>query len=136
MGENLRQNSEAKPLCPFCRPDEAVLANSLAYARLDKFPVTPGHLLIIPLRHEPTFFGVNHEELKSIWALVVEAKALLDHKFQPDGYNLGVNVGQAAGQTIAHAHLHLIPRYRGDVPNPYGGVRGVIPTKQHYEQET
>ena len=69
-------------------------------------------------------------------ALVEEAKTLLDNKFHPDGYNLGVNVGEMAGQTIEHAHLHLIPRYRGDVEKPRGGVRGVIPAKQQYEQQT
>jgi diadenosine tetraphosphate (Ap4A) HIT family hydrolase len=121
--------------CPFCRTDEALLTNALAYARLDKFPVSPGHLLVIPLRHKASFFAVDVEELKAIWALVVEAKRLLDKKFHPAGYNLGVNVGDAAGQTIAHAHLHLIPRYHGDVENPSGGVRGVIPMKQHYEQK-
>jgi diadenosine tetraphosphate (Ap4A) HIT family hydrolase len=66
---------------------------------------------------------------------VEEAKILLDNKFHPDGYNLGVNVGETAGQTIAHAHLHVIPRYRGDVDQPRGGVRGVIPRKQQYEQQ-
>jgi diadenosine tetraphosphate (Ap4A) HIT family hydrolase len=68
-------------------------------------------------------------------AFVEEAKILLDNKFHPDGYNLGVNVGETAGQTIAHAHLHVIPRYRGDVDQPRGGVRGVIPRKQQYEQQ-
>jgi diadenosine tetraphosphate (Ap4A) HIT family hydrolase len=71
-----------------------------------------------------------------MWALVEEAKTLLENKFHPDGYNLGVNVGEMAGQTIEHAHLHLIPRYRGDVEKPRGGVRGVIPAKQQYEQQT
>jgi diadenosine tetraphosphate (Ap4A) HIT family hydrolase len=113
-----------------------VLENMLAYARLDKFPVTPGHLLIIPRRHEANFFATRSDELEAIWALVEEAKALLDNKFNPDGYNLGVNVGATAGQTIAHAHLHVIPRYRGDVDQPRGGVRGVIPGKQQYEQQT
>jgi diadenosine tetraphosphate (Ap4A) HIT family hydrolase len=113
-----------------------VLENMLAYARLDKFPVTPGHLLIIPRRHEANFFATTSDELEAIWALVEEAKALLDNKFNPDGYNLGVNVGATAGQTIAHAHLHVIPRYRGDVDQPRGGVRGVNPGKQQYEQQT
>ena len=119
--------------CPFCSTDNALLRNSLAYARLDKNPVTPGHSLIIPLRHEPDFLAIRRDEIDAIWTLVGEAKALLDEKFHPDGYNLGVNVGATAGQTIGHAHLHLIPRYRGDVENPRGGVRGVIPAKQQYE---
>ena len=125
-----------KTPCPFCRTDEALLANTLAYVCLDKFPVTPGHLLIIPVRHEANFFASNPAELEAVWALVAESKALLDTKYHPDGYNLGVNVGEVAGQTIAHAHLHLIPRYRGDVENPRGGVRGVIPAKQQYQQNT
>jgi diadenosine tetraphosphate (Ap4A) HIT family hydrolase len=121
-----------KTTCPFCRTGDTLLANTLAYARADKFPVTPGHLLIIPIRHEPNFFAARPDELKAIWALVDEAKALLDVRYQPDGYNLGINVGKAAGQTIAHAHVHLIPRYCGDVEIPRGGVRGVIPDKQQW----
>ena len=119
--------------CPFCNTDDVLLANSLAYMRTDKYPVTPGHMLIIPLRHEPDFLAIRLEELEAIWMLLAEAKALLDSKFHPPGYNLGVNASEVAGQTIAHAHLHLIPRYRGDIANPRGGVRGVIPAKQQYE---
>ena len=119
--------------CPFCSTDGALLINSLAYVRPDKFPVAPGHLLVIPLRHDPDFLAIRIEELAAVWALVGEAKALLDERYHPDGYNLGVNVGEAAGQTVGHAHLHLIPRYRGDAQNPRGGVRGVIPAKQQYE---
>ena len=100
---------------------------------MDKNPVTPGHALVIPLRHEPNFLAIRHEEIEAIWTLVGEAKALIDRQFHPDGYNLGVNVGELAGQTIGHAHLHLIPRYRGDTENPRGGVRSVIPAKQQYE---
>lgn len=121
-----------KAPCPFCRSDDALLANTLAYVRPDKYPVTPGHLLVIPCRHESNFFAMSLDELEAIWALVEAAKALLEEKNHPDGYNLGVNVGEVAGQTIAHAHLHLIPRYSGDVENPRGGVRGVIPARQHY----
>jgi diadenosine tetraphosphate (Ap4A) HIT family hydrolase len=110
-----------------------LLANSLAYVRSDKYPVTAGHVLIIPVRHESDFLAIRFEELEAIWALVGEVKALLDSEFHPDGYNVGANAGEVAGQTIAHAHLHLIPRYRGDVQDPRGGVRGVIPAKQHYE---
>ena len=119
--------------CRFCSAADALLANSLAYVRPDKYPVMPGHMLIIPVRHEPDFLAIRMEELEAIWTLVAEAKALLDGKYHPGGYNLGISAGDAAGQTIAHAHLHLIPRYRGDVENPRGGVRGVIPAKQQYE---
>jgi diadenosine tetraphosphate (Ap4A) HIT family hydrolase len=119
--------------CPFCRSDDALLANTLAYVRLDKNPVTPGHALIIPVRHEPDFLAIHIDELAAIWALTGEVTRLLERQYHPDGFNLGVNVGEVAGQTVAHAHLHLIPRYRGDVENPRGGVRGVIPAKQNYE---
>ncbi len=124
-----------KSPCPFCDTHGALLANTLAYVRADKYPVTAGHLLIIPLRHEADFFATTPDELAAIWDLVTEARELLDGRYHPDGYNLGINVGEAAGQTIAHAHLHLIPRYRGDMDNPRGGVRGVIPGKQQYEPE-
>jgi len=118
--------------CPFCSADGALLSNRLAYARYDKFPVTRGHFLILPYRHVADFFEVTLEERQAMLSLVDEAKALLDRGFRPDGYNLGVNVGAAAGQTVFHVHLHLIPRYQGDVENPLGGVRGVIPARQHY----
>lgn len=124
-----------KSPCPFCNTHDALLVNSLAYVRADKYPVSPGHLLIIPLRHEPDFFATSPGELEAIWNLVTQARELLDRQYHADGYNLGINVGEAAGQTIAHAHLHLIPRYRGDMQNPRGGVRGVIPAKQQYEPE-
>ncbi|WP_218133164.1 HIT family protein [Methanofollis tationis] len=120
--------------CPFCTPEpsEVVLANDLCYARYDRYPVNPGHLLIIPFRHVADFFDATAEEQEALLALVREAKAHLDREFSPDGYNLGVNVGEAAGQTVMHLHIHLIPRYRGDIENPRGGVRGVIPEKRVY----
>lgn len=118
--------------CPFCSTHDALLVNGLAYVLRDTYPVSPGHLLIIPLRHEANFFASTPDELEAIWDLVTRSRELLDRQYHPDGYNLGVNVGEAAGQTIAHAHMHLIPRYRGDMQNPRGGVRGVIPGKQQY----
>ncbi len=120
--------------CPFCNPsrEEIVLANDLCYARYDKFPVSPGHLLLVPYRHIPTLFDATDEELAALLALVREAKTLLDGRFHPDGYNVGVNVGKAAGQTVMHLHVHVIPRYEGDVADPRGGVRGVVPEKRVY----
>jgi len=108
--------------CPFCNPqkDEIVLANDLCYARYDRYPVSPGHLLLIPYRHVAGFFDA---ELAGLFALLREAKTLLDGRFLPAGYNVGVNVGPAAGQTVMHLHVHLIPRYAGDVEDPRGGVR-------------
>ena len=120
--------------CPFCNPseEETVLANDLCYARYDKFPASPGHLLVIPFRHVANLFDATDAELAALLALVREGKALLDGRFHPDGYNVGVNVGEAAGQTVMHLHVHLIPRYAGDVPDPRGGVRGAIPEKRVY----
>ncbi|ABN57417.1 histidine triad (HIT) protein [Methanoculleus marisnigri JR1] len=92
----------------------------------------PGHLLIIPYRHVADFFDATDAELAALLALVREAKTLLDDRFHPDGYNIGVNVRKAAGQTVMHLHLHVIPRYAGDVKDPRGGVRGAVPEKRVY----
>lgn len=118
--------------CPFCTSEGIVLRNELAYVRQDKYPVTPGHCLIIPFRHVADFFATTEEERRAILALTEAAKQMLDREYAPAGYNLGVNVGEVAGQTIPHVHLHLIPRYVGDVADPRGGVRGVIPVPQNY----
>lgn len=118
--------------CPFCRPADVLLENDLAYVIRDTHPASPGHLLILPRRHVPDWFATTAPERAAIMALADAARARLDAEFHPDGYNLGINVGEAAGQTIFHVHLHLIPRYRGDVEKPRGGVRGVIPDKQNY----
>ena len=118
--------------CPFCMVDVPVLANTLAYARYDKYPVSDGHLLIIPFRHISNFFDLTKDERESVFMLVDEAKALLDREHKPDGYNIGINVGESAGQTVWHVHVHVIPRYMDDMEDPRGGVRGVIPSKQNY----
>jgi len=120
--------------CPFCNPEDVVFENSLAYAKLDAFPVSPGHMLIIPKRHIPDFFSLTEEEKTAIFLLLDESKLYLDTKYHPNGYNIGINCGEAAGQTIFHVHIHLIPRYTGDVTNPRGGVRGVIASKRDYPQ--
>ena len=120
--------------CPFCNPasDEIVVKNDLCYARWDKFPVNEGHLLIIPFRHTPDFFSMTPEERSAIGDLVVACRQLVDAKFSPAGYNIGFNVGEVGGQTVMHCHCHVIPRYVGDVPEPKGGVRGVVPDKRGY----
>lgn len=120
------------PNCLFCRPDGILFENELAYAKPDKFPVNPGHLLIIPKRHVADFFLTSNTEKVALLSLLDEAKHYLDGKHAPAGYNVGINVGEVAGQTISHVHVHLIPRYRGDMENPRGGVRGVIPSRQSY----
>lgn len=118
--------------CPFCQPEAVVLQNRLAFALFDRSPVTPGHTLLIAHRHVADWFETTADERAHLMALADEARALLIKERRPDGFNLGVNVGAAAGQTIFHVHLHLIPRYEGDVANPRGGVRGVIPARQNY----
>jgi diadenosine tetraphosphate (Ap4A) HIT family hydrolase len=118
--------------CPFCNREESLLSNALAYARFDKYPVTQGHLLVLTRRHVSSFFESTPAERAALFELVDAAKALLDERFAPTGYNIGINVGPAAGQTIAHLHVHLIPRYAGDMDDPRGGVRGVIPERRSY----
>jgi diadenosine tetraphosphate (Ap4A) HIT family hydrolase len=120
--------------CPFCNPSagDVIAENNLCYARYDSYPVSPGHLLIIPFRHVAGFFDATDEEQQALLSLIRDCRRLLDERFHPDGYNIGVNVGEAAGQTVMHLHVHLIPRYSGDVENPRGGVRGVIPEKRIY----
>jgi diadenosine tetraphosphate (Ap4A) HIT family hydrolase len=118
--------------CPFCSKQEVVARNEHAYLIYDKHPVTQGHLLVITARHVEDFFSTAESERHAMLALAQEARALLARTFAPAGYNIGVNIGAAAGQTIMHVHMHIIPRYSGDTPSPRGGVRGVIPDKQSY----
>ena len=121
--------------CLFCRPCEPLLENGLVFARYDDFPVSPGHLLLIPRRHVSNYFDLDPEEKEALWQLLDAAKAQLDRTHQPDGYNVGINCGPVAGQSVPHVHLHLMPRYAGDVPDPRGGVRAVIPAKQKYHDQ-
>lgn len=119
--------------CPFCKLDlEIVKENDFAFAIYDKYPVNKGHILIIPKRHVSDYFETTTEERKAIDALLYECKDLLEESFSPDGFNVGINIGETAGQTIFHVHIHLIPRYQGDMQEPRGGVRGVIPNKRIY----
>ena len=124
----------SKASCPFCAlPAERILllADEALVIR-DAFPVSPGHTLVIPRRHIGSFFELTDAERACMVELLAKAKAELDLSFQPDGFNIGINDGAAAGQTVPHLHLHLIPRYRGDAPDPRGGVRWVLPAKAKY----
>lgn len=121
--------------CPFCALEDPLLSNALAVAAFDSNPVTDGHLLVITRRHVADWFDCSPDEHDAIHALLHEGRQLLDARFVPAGYNVGVNVGEVAGQTIMHVHVHLIPRYRGDMSDPRGGVRGVIPDKQWYPDD-
>jgi len=106
--------------------------NEAAIAFRDAYPVAPGHTLVIPVRHVPSFFDTTPEERESMLSLLEAAKQQLQSEFGPAGYNIGINDGAAAGQTVDHLHIHLIPRYQGDRPDPRGGVRWVIPEKADY----
>ena len=120
--------------CPFCRPspDDVMIDHELAYALYDRYPVNPGHMLVIPRRHVAGWFEATGPEQQALLAVLDRVKELLDERYNPDGYNIGINMGEAAGQTVMHLHIHVIPRYKGDVGDPRGGVRGVIPEKQGY----
>jgi diadenosine tetraphosphate (Ap4A) HIT family hydrolase len=120
--------------CPFCNPGPPAIkfSNQLCYAREDGFPVSPGHLLIIPFRHVPDFFDLSEEERTATFELLWVAKGKLSEALKPGGFNVGVNAGKVAGQTVMHVHLHLIPRFAGDVDDPRGGVRWIIPGKARY----
>ena len=120
--------------CPFCSPydDDVIAKNTFCYARWDRYPVSKGHLLVIPFRHIPDFFELADEEKLALLALVTECKEIIEENFTPAGYNIGFNIGAAAGQTVMHCHCHVIPRYLGDVKNPRGGIRGLIPGRYNY----
>lgn len=117
--------------CPFCEPGDRVVArNELALAITDRQPASPGHTLIVPKRHCTSYFDLSPEEASACHSLLREQRDRLRQEHQPDGFNVGVNDGTAAGQTVEHAHVHLIPRYAGDHPDPRGGIRHVIPTRR------
>ena len=121
--------------CIFCghvAGGELVGEAGLAVAFRAGYPVSPGHVLIVPRRHEPDFFALSPAEHADMLGLLPAVRQRLDAEFSPDAYNLGVNAGKAAGQTILHAHLHVIPRYVGDVDEPRGGVRWVLPKTARY----
>ncbi len=122
------------PPCPFCSlPCDRILFESeLVLAFRDGHPVSQGHTLIIPKRHVGSFFDCTEHEQSALLQLLKAARADLDHFFHPAGYNIGINDGAAAGQTVAHLHIHLIPRYDGDRNDPRGGVRWVLPDKAAY----
>ena len=120
--------------CPFCEIDRAriVAEDEFTMTYLDGFPISPGHTLIIPLRHIASLFEATDAEQAALLKALNRAKAILDERYRPDGYNIGVNDGVAGGQTVPHLHIHLIPRYLGDQEDPRGGVRWVIPDKAKY----
>jgi diadenosine tetraphosphate (Ap4A) HIT family hydrolase len=121
--------------CIFCKETnkvDTVPTFKHWYLKWDEYPVNPGHLLIISKRHISSIFQVNIIEMIELCKVLYHAKNLIVNNYKPDGMNIGINDGVAAGQSIMHLHIHIIPRYNGDVENPRGGVRGVIPGKQNY----
>lgn len=121
--------------CPFCNPEqdrELIVESATAFSMYDKFPVNDGHALIIPKKHCFNYFDLTFKEQAACLFMLNTVKQIVYEKFKPDGFNIGINVNEAAGQTISHVHIHLIPRYNGDVEEPRGGVRGVIPSKKDY----
>ena len=121
--------------CIFCdvKKQDIIYENDYAFVSYDSYPVSKFHSLIIPKRHIKNFFDLNDKELNACNELIKKIKSKIENDDNlVEGFNLGTNTGSVAGQTIMHCHIHLIPRRRGDVENPQGGVRGVIPLKQHY----
>lgn len=113
--------------CIFCEYDkeEYIAENDLCFAIFDKFPVNEGHALIIPKRHFSNYFDATKEEIAAMYDLSHEVKKIIDKKYSPNGYNVGVNVNHEGGQTIVHLHMHIIPRYKGDIEDPRGGIRRI-----------
>lgn len=135
-----QKNIQKNPVvdCIFCqialqqRQAEIVAKFKHCFVIKDQFPVSKGHLLFIPYQHTENWFTASPEIQQDIMQSLNHMKALWDNEYKPDGYNIGANCGAIAGQTVMHLHLHLIPRYKGDMEDPRGGVRGVIPSKQKY----
>ena len=123
--------------CVFCadQSQRRIYESDLIYAIWDGFPTAPGHVLLIPKRHVPTWFDASREEQIALVEGINEAKRQIELEHTPTGYNIGINSGEAAGQTVPHLHVHVIPRYSGDVSDPRGGVRWVIPDKAVYWDE-
>ena len=120
--------------CPFCHLDTTRIwiSKQFGIAFRDGFPISPGHTLIVPRQHVASLFDLPAEIQQSLWDLVTDVRTSLMEEFHPDGFNVGLNDGQAAGQTVMHAHIHVIPRYKGDTADPRGGVRWIFPAKAAY----
>ena len=126
-----------KEHCAFCQiinnKKQRILAqNTLAFAIRDGYPVSAGHSLIIPCRHAGSFFEISSDERMALFELLDKVKIEIDKQYSPDAYNIGINDGMEAGQTLQHLHIHLIPRYQGDIDDPRGGIRWLFPHKAQY----
>lgn len=137
LGLCCSSNLNLGPECLFCdkdNPDKntVIAENGLAYARWDNFPVSDGHAEVIPVRHVESYFDLTDDEVLAVHSLSEITRKIIISKFNPDAFTIGINDGVEAGRTVHHMHQHLIPRYLGDVPNPRGGIRHIIPGKGDY----
>lgn len=126
--------------CFFCdiqrdTDDKRIIENNASFSRFDDFPVSPGHAEIIPKKHIESFFDLTKSELMEVYDLILKTKLVIEKKFHPDGYNLGINEGRAGGQIVNHLHIHIIPRYNNDVDDPPGGIRNIIPGTGDYSEK-
>lgn len=120
--------------CPFClpEPERVRLESEVGLALRDLFPATEGHTLVVPRRHVESIYDLDVEEEVALWQLIRRTRRMLAEEHHPDGFTIGVNEGIAAGQSVPHAHVHVIPRRLGDVPDPTGGIRAIFPLKARY----
>lgn len=125
-------NIEASPFFSDGEERNLIVESATVFAFYDKFPVSEGHALVVPKRLVSNYFDLTQREQIACWLVVNRVKKILQLKFNPAGFNVGINVENASGQTVPHAHIHIIPRYKNDVENPRGGIRGVIPNKKDY----
>jgi diadenosine tetraphosphate (Ap4A) HIT family hydrolase len=125
-------NIELSPFLIGEETRELLVETATVFSFYDKFPVSEGHSLVVPKRLVSNYFDLTLKEQTACWIVVNKVKAILQEKYNPDGFNIGLNINEDAGQTIPHCHIHIIPRYKGDVENPRGGIRGVIPSKKEY----
>ncbi len=137
VGHYVRRKNEMSVRCPFCTIEESqiVTQNAVAIAFRDAFPVAEGHTLVIPREHVTSIFDLSESDQAGQWQLVAQVRSDLAEQLSPAGFNIGINDGEAAGQTVPHAHIHIIPRYHDDVPDPRGGVRWIIPEKAVYWED-
>lgn len=134
MNQNALADTQS---CPFCRIDRLLVAQSdLAIAFEDKHPASPGHVLIAPRRHVASYFGCTTQEKTALWDLVERVREFVESARRPDGFNVGFNAGLAAGQTVFHAHIHVIPRYANDVADPSGGIRHAVIGRGYYKHDS
>ena len=122
--------------CPFCNPDPDLVfhEDELVLGLWDRYPVSPGHALLVPRRHVASWFDATPAEQLALMAALPMAREQIGRRHQPEGFNVGINIGEAAGQTVFHLHVHLIPRYVGDQEDPRGGVRKLFPENASYWQ--